>query len=598
MKRLIEMIQYVIKGMYKAASRFPLTVISLAGATILIWYMISTHETPPLAVEKAMFTLLVGAFIGMVAQFSMERFEKLSRSRIAVYVGSVLLTAGYFLILWPAPEISSETSVRTFVAVFAMLCAVLWVPAYKSKCDFNQVALVHFKAAFTSILYSGVLSGGIAAIIAAIDILLFNVNSDAYGYMMALVWVMFATVYYLSLLPRFNSKEESDLEAMQTARHYPRFLEILVSYIAIPLIAAYTLVLLAYFIKILVTMIWPSGQLGPMVLIYSAAGLLIFVLASLLNNRFTVLYRKIFPKILIPIVIMQLISVGIRLNAYGVTESRYYVALFGIFSVVIGVILSLKPVSKNSLIALLAAGFAIISIIPPVDAFTISRVSQITRIENILETEGILAEGKLTPKANASENAKIETTNILNYLDMRSSLKYINWLPADFSIYLDMKDVFGFEPTYPYSNNDSKYFFAGLDTQKPINISGYDISVTVNTDRYNTSERTKSLPFTINDVDYKLFVERGSKEEVNVSVRDASGSKLVETELYEFARGLSETGRESKEVMPPEKMTLDVEKNGYRLKVMFQNISITFGTGSDVGADYSIIVFFGDPNIE
>ncbi len=318
-------------------------------------------------------------------------------------MGSALLTVGYFLILWPAPEISAEISVRTLVAVIALTCAVLWIPSFKGKADFNQVALVHFKSVFTSVLYSGVLSAGLAAIITTVDILLFHVNNDAYPYMMTIVWVLFATIYYLSLLPKFNSAEKADIQTVRAAVNYPRFLEILVSYIAIPLVTAYTVVLFAYFIKILVTLHWPSGQLGPMVLIYSTAGLVIFVLASLLENRFSVLYRKVFPKVLIPIVIMQMISVGIRLNAYGVTESRYYVVLFGVFSIVIGILLSLKPVSKNSTMALLAAVFAILSIIPPVDAFTVSRVSQINRVEMILETEGILTKGKLTPKANVPE---------------------------------------------------------------------------------------------------------------------------------------------------------------------------------------------------
>ena len=121
---------------------------------------------------------------------------------------------------------------------------------------------------------------------------------------------------------------------------------------------------------------------------YSSAGLIIYILASRLENRFAVLYQRIFPKVLVPVVVMQLISVYIRLNAYGVTESRYYVALFGVFSIVIGIILSFKPVKRNGLIALLAAGFAVLSIIPPVDAFTISRNSQVTRLENMLGCRG------------------------------------------------------------------------------------------------------------------------------------------------------------------------------------------------------------------
>jgi len=140
------------------------------------------------------------------------------------------------------------------------------------------------------------------------------------------------------------------------------------------------------------------------------------------------------------------------------TESRYYVALFGIFSVVAGVLLSLSPIKKNGRIALLAAAFALISILPPVDAFTVSLQSQINRIETILETEGILANGTLTPKAAASENTKVETTNILYYLERTSSLDYIKWLPKDFEVYKDLQKKLGFEPTFPtYGDSNSDF---------------------------------------------------------------------------------------------------------------------------------------------
>ena len=403
MKKIKDILFQLLQGMSEAVIRFPLTIVCLVGVASLLCYLIALDQSPPIIIEKLMYTFLVSAVLGMAAQFAVERFMKLSSLRLPVYGLAIILTAGYFLILWPVPEISAEISVRTFIAVFAFVCAVLWIPAYKKKADFNEVCLIHFKTLFISALYSVVLSAGLAAIMAAIDILLFRIDYDAYSYMLTFVWILFAPIYYLSLLPRFISQTENEVKKLQLARSYPKFLEILVSYIAIPLVGIYTLVLFAYFIKILITWHWPSGQLGPMVLIYSAAGLVILVLASLLSNRFAVFYYKIFPKVLIPVVVLQLVSVGIRLNAYGVTESRYYVVLFGIFSIIIGVLLSIKPVTRNSMIALLAAALAIVSIIPPVDAFTVSRVSQINRLEKILVSENILSNGKITATANASE---------------------------------------------------------------------------------------------------------------------------------------------------------------------------------------------------
>ena len=211
MKKFKIIIINIIKGMSHAGERFPLSVLSLFGAAGILFYMISLREMPGLIIQKVMFTLILAAFLSMAAQFAAERFNILINQRPFVYGVSLLLTIGYFFILWPAPEISAEIVIRTFVAVFAMFCAVLWIPSYKDISDFNKVALIHSKSIFTSFLYSGVLSVGISAIILSVDILLFKVNSDSYAYMMTIIWVLFAPIYYLSLLPKFGSEKASDI---------------------------------------------------------------------------------------------------------------------------------------------------------------------------------------------------------------------------------------------------------------------------------------------------------------------------------------------------------------------------------------------------
>ncbi|MGV8905892.1 MAG: DUF4153 domain-containing protein [Acetobacterium sp.] len=594
MKRLKEMIVKLFNAMFGAGFRFPLTILSLIGTAALVCYMIALTDTPPLIIQKILYTLVVGAVLGMTGQFAGERFSKLAKARMGVYGAAVLFMAGYFLILLPVPELSLAITTRTLVAVFALVCAILWIPSFKEKTDFNKIALVHFKYFFTSVLYSAVLSIGLVAIIAAVDILLFNIHDDTYAYAMTFVWILFAPVYYLSLVPKFSSDAAADIKATEFSGSYPKILEILVSYIAIPLITAYTLVLIAYFAKILFTFNWPSGQLGPMILAYSAIGLVIFVLASSLSNRFALLYQKIFPKILIPIVIMQLISVGIRLNAYGITESRYYVALFGVFSVAAGVILSLSSVHKNGRIALLAAAFALVSILPPVDAFTVSRQSQINRIETILETEGILANETLTPQAEASDNTKVETTNILYYLERTSSIGYIEWLPKNFEVDKDLQKTVGFKPTFPaYEDANSGYIYASLDSLKPLPISGYDFMVSYYSDRYMDKQMPSTFEFSLDGKDYLLEIQRESNFESRVKVLDPAGKELIGTGLYEYAKTLPGVGATMKEGLPPEEMTLDVANSEYKLRIIFQNVSITQGNDQNAGVDYGLYILFG-----
>ena len=68
----------------------------------------------------------------------------------------------------------------------------------------------------------------------------------------------------------------------------------------------------------------------------------------------------------------------------GVTHGRYYVILFGIFATIAGLIFSFLPIKKNGIIVAVLIVFSAISIIPPIDAFTVSRVNQINLLEKTL----------------------------------------------------------------------------------------------------------------------------------------------------------------------------------------------------------------------
>jgi hypothetical protein len=369
-------------------------------------------------------------------------------------------------------------------------------------------------------------------------------------------------------------------------------LEILVSYIAVPLVAVYTAVLAAYLGKILVTQVWPSGQLGPMVLLYSAAGLLIFVMASLLDNGFAKAYTRVFPKVLIPVVILQLISVGIRLEAYGVTESRYYVALFGAFSLAAGLMLSFSPVSKNGRVALLAAVFALGSILPPVDAFTVSRDSQIGRLEELLAAEGMLVNGELVAKAEASELTKAETTSIVNYLQGSGGLAYVEWLPEEFKAYEDFARTFGFERTHEPAGGQ-RYAMVSLDSEIPLEVGGFDQLLSFDLARYEKEMRPLSQRTELAGKTYEVKVTRGSSEDALVTLVTPEGNDALTIDLEKAVDNIAPEMGMLKEMMLPEAMTVAVENETLRMSVVFQGIHRYEMDQGEIASDYSFYVLVG-----
>lgn len=566
--------------------RFALVPAFLVMLTALVSFQIeNTFKDSTLTITRLIFTAILGAFLCTALEFLAERFKVLIKFKWLLQAASVLIAILYYLVLTSTEKNNMIMIVRLLVICFALLAFYIWIPAFRKHQDFSANALIHFKSFFVSALYSLVLTLGLLAIYFAIDLLLVKLDDKIPGHISNIMGTFFFPIYYLSLLPRFNSEDEENKAKTKLAANYPRFLEILVSYIALPLITVFTVVLVIYLLKILITMEWPVGELGPMVLGYSSVGLLLHVLCGRLTNRFAVVYTKFFPIALIPLVGFQLYSVFIRINAYGVTESRYYLVLFGIYSIVCALYLILTKNLKPGAIAILAACFAILSVIPPVDAFTMSLNSQSSRIESIFDRNHMLQQGKVVPGSNVSEDDKIEITNITGYFERMGHNSRLTWLPADYEYYRDFDKVYGFSQTYSRGNqtpDNNTYFNANVDQRLPLDVSGYETML--RTSIYNNGTgKIDSYDFKLGGIPYRLDTERTANNDITFTILDASGSKLSgfsAMPLMESLKTMVPTG--DKGLVSPEKLTYNIESPNFRIRIIFQNLSFRIGPDNSI----------------
>ncbi|MBP8031684.1 MAG: DUF4153 domain-containing protein, partial [Acetobacterium sp.] len=482
--KFIDKIREKLSSLVRALSRYPLTVAFLVAAAVANTMAIQQDVD----YTRYLLTFLVGAFLGFTLQAAWERFyDKLSYRMAAMAVG-LILTLGYFLIVRQYTSTSMETWIRTSVALFALLIAYIWVPVIKSEISFNQSFMATFKAFFNSLLFSGVLFTGITLIITAIDLLLFRVSDKSYLHTLNLVGMLFAPIYFLSLIPiypgvsdknRSPEQLEHNREKVGRSCQCPKFLEVLISYIVIPLLAVYTVILIIYIAGNITADFWTDSRLEPMLVSFAIAVILIYILASSLENKVAEWFRKIFPKVLVPIVLFQIVASVMLIQQTGITHGRYYVIIFGIFAAVSGVLMCFMPVRKNGIIAALLIGFSVFTIIPPVDAFTISRANQVGRLTDTLVENKMLENNTVSPNAAVSEADKKIISDSVNYLAMMEYTKEIPYLGEDFDLYEDFYNTFGF---YRYEENpyrqDSVYL--NLNQQSPIDISGYETFVVAN----------------------------------------------------------------------------------------------------------------------
>ncbi len=177
---------------------------------------------------------------------------------------------------------------------------------------------------------------------------------------------------------------------------------------------------------------------------YSIAIILIYILSSMLENKFAVLFRKFAPKVLVPIVVFQVIASVLKVGEMGITYGCYYAALYGVYAAIARGILSFVPVKRNGLIAALLIIFSVISIVPPVDAFSVSKNSQLNNLEETLLANGMLENGEIIAKPDLDNEEKKKIINSMNYLSRMECLDKVTFLPDDFEFYNDFYDTFGF----------------------------------------------------------------------------------------------------------------------------------------------------------
>ena len=576
-------------GITRAVSRFPGTFLFLITIAVLNSLSIENRQD----YSKLIFTFVFGTFCLIVAQILVERFwEKSRRMRAFSMLAAGILTVACYLLLLLVPRINIVVGIRITVAIFALLIAFIWIPSIRRNTDFNNTFMCFFKSIFTSAFFSAIIWGGISLIIVAIDRLLIPVNSNVYMHAANSIWVIWAPMFFLSMIPIFNDRDE-DWENVQRASHCPKFLEVLLSYVLIPLAAVYTVVLLLYMVKTILNQNWTDNLLEPLILSYLVAVILLYILTSGLNNRFVTLFRLVFPKLILPVALFQIVSSSITVYTDGLVYSRYFVLLFSLYSVICGVWLSIKPVKKNGFVAALAIAFALISILPPIDAFTVSRASQLSLLQGALEKNEMLNGNAILPNANLLEKDKSIIVNAVLYFNEVDETEKIPFLPEDFHVYSDFKNTFGF-PLYgnKYTNdNQSRSQYYMINPQYAIEIDGYDYicSTTFNvSDRLkdnelcNVSKDGKSYHVTISTVD----------DNATIGVLGADNSELVSASLRPMIESIDENGGFTEKGYISEKeMVFEVLNNPANLKIVFQNANILY-SGTEMTFSATITILF------
>lgn len=567
-----------LQGLSDSILRYPVTVAFLIAAATMIAIQIGDSKE----LVNNILACAVGAIACATAQAAYERFFTGLLPRIILFVAGCVIAILHYLIIRQISALSIEIPIRSIVAIFALFITFIWIAVTRSKYTFNESFMAAFKSLFQSLFYSAVIFGGCSAIIAAIDLLITPINSDAYAHTANIVFVLFAPIFFLSLIPIYPGKNDTNIdpttiearrEVIEKRSFCPKFFEILLSYIVIPLASVYTVILLIYIILNIGGKFWTDNLLEPMLVSYTIVVIVVTILISRLENKFAVLFRRIFPKVLIPIALFQTASSLLIMADTGITFSRYFVILYGIFAICSGVVLSVVPVRKNGIIAIILIILSFISITPPTDAFTVSRTSQINTLERILMENDMLSDNSVTPNGTISEEDKTAITSTLNDLSRMEALDKISWLPENFNIYDDSEfyTTFGFHQ-YEIPDQTSSYIYVTLNAATPIPIDGSDYFTTMYIAWPDQSAYPNNLEIEQNGETYQLAAEKNA-EGYDIVLLDSNGVDLVRFHSNDILSKYEAFPSDKPEISLDE-ATFSVENDSAKLTIVVQNASI------------------------
>lgn len=556
-----DLLKRTLKAIKNSLKRFPQAIGISTSCVILLIYIseIRTQFNGDFieTLSRVTMILALGIPFSLCIKLYFERLETYKKASLYVsyLLGAILLSLYYYFFLKDIGMISTSRYTAFSLILYLIFIFISYLP---NRDGFELYVVKAFSRFFTTVLYSFVLYFGLSAILFTIDKLLgVNIRSEFYYYTGLIVAGVFAPSFFLAGIPFKNE--------ILTLKDYSRLLNVLILYIVMPLICVYTIILYIYFGKIIITRLWPQGLVSHLVLWYSAicAVVIFFISPLTLEKVWPRRFVKYVPKGILPLIVMMFISIGIRINAYGVTENRYFVVALGVWVFLVMIYFSSTKNMRNIILPLLLAVITFISVFGPFSSYSVSKYSQNNRLNKLLVKNNMISGSKVTKaRGKIADEDSRQITSILNYFDRYHNLRDVKELPEGFKI-SQIEKVMGIK--YIEGNNENNsgyYFFNYIATLEPMNIKGYNYLFDSRGSNGQQSTNNTILGMTF-DSELSLFkITQGGKIIYKKDLQDFV-SKLIDK------YGVNQKNQS----IAQKEMTFEDENSKVKIKIYFLNLS-------------------------
>ena len=573
-----EKFKNLFPDMKKGIGRFPVTVVfSLILFIVAIFTIESDFYILPeedLWIKYLIIAIPLSASVELIREKYLEN-KRSNFFRITSFFGIFLFI--FLLKIFFKNHFATETiNITATILIFYVLFYLIPI-IYRNEDKEKYLQSVVGNQMIT-IGFSIVLFLGLSAIVGTIDVLLINLPNTIYFDNFVFSASIFGVAFFVSRLKR---KDESLKDY-----NLPKIVEVLICYILIPLILIYTAILYLYFVKIIFTLKMPKGIVSHLVLWYTTFSLFIIIMATPITykNKFAKFYKKYFPLISIPLILLALFSINERIFQYGVTENRYLVVIL-ILWLLFNMIFIIKADVKWVLISFIFA--VLVAIFSPFNLVNVSINSQNKRLERILKKNGIIQNKKFINKNNElSQRTKNEIMSIIDYFynnALEIKRKKIKILEKTYEKPEDFMKVIGVNDSWKsYENIDiqEKNIVSdiALKTDDDIEITKikgydyliYDFSVSYPLDTNETKE--------INNNGYKIILKNENLTikniQKNIEILNINLNKIA-NEIYLKIKEKAKRQNQSYVKLPENDLTYLSETKNSKYKIVFYEIHLS-----------------------
>ena len=344
-------------------------------------------------------------------------------------------------------------------------CCVAFYLFYKlNEMQFELYCVRFFGGVMKTLLVCIIMVIGVTFIIYAFEELIFSFGGyDVFSRVQA---VLMGLVYF----PCFVS-EISKVKGIVT-----KFAKVIINYVFTALLSIAFLIVYIYIIKIVVTMTIPSNEVFTILSMLFCGGICIWTMAQgICEDKMKKIFTY-YPFAFVPFIILQIISLNMRVSAYGYTSQRYFGLALIVFEIVYFAIYAYSVFAKKNIMWVLVVQvvvFAFFTLAAPITNFeAVIIASQKVKIEKFLadssgenavqahDAYDVIEEecGKLGKKYLASIDEKM--TEEQDAMFKNCSIEGVREnIVARASVDRGVVNVEGYKSLYVFDDNFSDYYF-------------------------------------------------------------------------------------------------------------------------------------------